>query len=59
MIKQNEHLKNDSIYLIAQASGFLLGISTQLDDRRKAVAVDLAKRLQEINDNIMKGSNEQ
>lgn len=44
-----EKLNNDTIYLLAEISGFLEGMFSILDERRKRIALEYVEKLRAIN----------
>lgn len=45
-----EKLDNDTIYKLAEISGFLLGMSSELGERRAEIAKSLSNDLKKINE---------
>ena len=54
MKKPTLKLDNDTIYLLAEISGFLEGMSSGLDERRKRIALEYVEKLREINKEQLK-----
>ncbi len=44
-----QKLNTDTIYLLAEISGFLEGMSRELDERRKRIALEYVEKLRAIN----------
>ena len=45
--------QNNIAYLMAQVSGFLIGLSTDLSERTKPIALDLSKQLKEASSKML------
>jgi hypothetical protein len=56
MPNESQKLNTDTIYLLAEISGFLDGMSTKLDERRKRIALEYVERLRAINKEQLKGN---
>jgi hypothetical protein len=53
-----QQLNNDTIYLLAEISGFLEGMSVEMDDRRKKITLNYVEKLKSINKEQLKGTYE-